>query len=59
MSERETPGLSLAPEPMQEAAVQAQLDDIDVDAPRVGIVMGSKSDMEAMEKAATSCTRFA
>ncbi len=45
------PGLSLAPEPMQEAEVQAQLDDIDVDAPRVGIVMGSKSDMEAMEKA--------
>jgi 5-(carboxyamino)imidazole ribonucleotide mutase len=45
-------GLSLAPEPMQEAEVQAQLDDIDVDAPRVGIVMGSKSDMEAMEKAA-------
>ena len=52
MSEREAPGLSLAPEPMQEAEVQAQLDDIDVDAPRVGIVMGSKSDMEAMEKAA-------
>jgi 5-(carboxyamino)imidazole ribonucleotide mutase len=45
------PGLSLAPEPMQEAEVQAQLDDIDVDAPRVGIVMGSKSDMESMEKA--------
>jgi 5-(carboxyamino)imidazole ribonucleotide mutase len=46
------PGISLVPEPMQEAEVQAQLDDIDVDAPRVGIVMGSKSDMEAMEKAA-------
>jgi 5-(carboxyamino)imidazole ribonucleotide mutase len=46
------PGLSLAPEPMQEAEVQAQLDDIDVDAPRVGILMGSKSDMESMEKAA-------
>jgi 5-(carboxyamino)imidazole ribonucleotide mutase len=52
MSEREAPGLSLAPEPMQEDEVQAQLDDIDVDAPRVGIVMGSKSDMDAMEKAA-------
>ena len=37
---------------MEEAEVQAQLDDIDVDAPRVGIVMGSKSDMETMEKAA-------
>jgi 5-(carboxyamino)imidazole ribonucleotide mutase len=45
------PGISLVPEPMQEAEVQAQLDDIDVDAPRVGIVMGSKSDMETMEKA--------
>ncbi|HEY2142200.1 MAG TPA: 5-(carboxyamino)imidazole ribonucleotide mutase [Solirubrobacteraceae bacterium] len=44
-------GISLVPEPMEEAEVQAQLDDIDVDAPRVGIVMGSKSDMEAMEKA--------
>jgi 5-(carboxyamino)imidazole ribonucleotide mutase len=47
-----SPGISLVPEPMQEAEVQAQLDDIDVDAPRVGIVMGSKSDMETMEKAA-------
>jgi len=46
------PGISLVPQPMGEAEVQAQLDDIDVDAPRVGIVMGSKSDMEAMEKAA-------
>jgi 5-(carboxyamino)imidazole ribonucleotide mutase len=46
-----SPGISLVPEPMEEAEVQAQLDDIDVDAPRVGIVMGSKSDMEAMEKA--------
>jgi phosphoribosylaminoimidazole carboxylase PurE protein len=45
-------GISLVPEPMDEAEVQAELDDIDVDAPRVGIVMGSKSDMEAMEKAA-------
>ena len=46
------PGISLVPEPMEEAEVQAQLDDIDVDAPRVGILMGSKSDMEAMQKAA-------
>jgi 5-(carboxyamino)imidazole ribonucleotide mutase len=44
------PGISLVPEPMAE--VRAQLDEIDVDAPRVGIVMGSKSDMETMEKAA-------
>jgi 5-(carboxyamino)imidazole ribonucleotide mutase len=46
------PGISLVPEPMVEAEVQAQLDDIDVDQPLVGILMGSKSDMEAMEKAA-------
>jgi 5-(carboxyamino)imidazole ribonucleotide mutase len=44
-------GISLVPAPMEESEVQAQLDDIDVDAPRVGIVMGSKTDMEAMEKA--------
>jgi len=30
---------------------ETALADIDVDAPRVGIVMGSKSDMPAMEKA--------
>jgi phosphoribosylaminoimidazole carboxylase PurE protein len=40
------------PEPIDEAEVQAEFEDIDVDAPRVGIVMGSKSDMEQMEKAA-------
>jgi phosphoribosylaminoimidazole carboxylase PurE protein len=40
------------PELMEESEVQSQLDEIDVDAPRVGIVMGSKSDMETMEKAA-------
>ena len=40
------------PTPLAEAEVQSQLDELDVDAPRVGIVMGSKSDMEAMEKAA-------
>ena len=45
------PDISLVPEPLAEADVQAQLEEFDVDAPRVGIVMGSKSDMEAMEKA--------
>jgi 5-(carboxyamino)imidazole ribonucleotide mutase len=35
-----------------EAEVQAQLEEFDVDAALVGIVMGSASDMEAMEKAA-------
>jgi 5-(carboxyamino)imidazole ribonucleotide mutase len=47
-----SPGITLVPDPMEESEVQAQLDDIDVDAPRVGIVMGSKSDMETMQKAA-------
>jgi 5-(carboxyamino)imidazole ribonucleotide mutase len=47
-----TPGISLVPEPMAEAEVQAELEELDVDNPLVGIVMGSKSDMEAMEKAA-------
>jgi len=32
--------------------VEAELEGIEVDAPRVGIVMGSKSDMPEMEKAA-------
>jgi 5-(carboxyamino)imidazole ribonucleotide mutase len=44
-----------APTPIRtelaEAEVQAQLEEFDVDGPLVGIVMGSSSDMEAMEKA--------
>ncbi len=39
------------PEPRAEADVQAQLEEFDVDGPRVGIVMGSETDMEAMEPA--------
>ena len=46
MTERE----SSAPEAMTE--VETELEGIEVDAPRVGIVMGSKSDMPEMEKAA-------
>lgn len=38
--------------PLAEAEVRAQLEEMDLDAPRVGIVMGSNSDMETMEKAA-------
>jgi 5-(carboxyamino)imidazole ribonucleotide mutase len=38
--------------PLTETEVRRQLEGIDVDAPRVGIVMGSKSDMEQMQKAA-------
>jgi 5-(carboxyamino)imidazole ribonucleotide mutase len=53
MSTPERPrDISLVPEPLAEADVQAQLEEFDVDGPRVGILMGSESDMEMMEKAA-------
>ena len=39
-------------EPVTQTEVVAQLEDIEVDAPRVGIIMGSKSDMDVMEGAA-------
>ena len=38
--------------PLTETEVESEFDELDVDAPRVGIVMGSKSDMPTMEKAA-------
>jgi phosphoribosylaminoimidazole carboxylase PurE protein len=37
--------------PQTETDVQAEWAEIDVDAPRVGIIMGSKSDMDEMQKA--------
>lgn len=37
--------------PVAEPEVEDEFADLDVDAPRVGIVMGSKSDMPVMEKA--------
>jgi 5-(carboxyamino)imidazole ribonucleotide mutase len=40
------------PEALAEADPSEEFADIEVDAPRVGIVMGSKSDMPAMEAAA-------
>jgi 5-(carboxyamino)imidazole ribonucleotide mutase len=39
-------------EPVAETSVEAELDELEVDAPQVGIVMGSKSDLPAMEAAA-------
>ena len=39
-------------EPVTETAVEHEFDDLAVDSPHVGIVMGSKSDMPVMEKAA-------
>jgi 5-(carboxyamino)imidazole ribonucleotide mutase len=38
-------------EPVIETEPEAVFEELDVDAPRVGIIMGSKSDMEEMEKA--------
>jgi phosphoribosylaminoimidazole carboxylase PurE protein len=39
-------------EPVTQTDVVVQLEDIDVDTPRVGIIMGSKSDMDVMDGAA-------
>jgi phosphoribosylaminoimidazole carboxylase PurE protein len=39
-------------EPVAETSVEAAFEGLEVDTPRVGIVMGSKSDMPAMEAAA-------
>ena len=46
------PGISLVPEPVAGEEVRAQLEEFDVDGALVGIVMGSDSDMEKMQKAA-------
>jgi 5-(carboxyamino)imidazole ribonucleotide mutase len=52
--------MSATPEEVPEQGVVAEaeavLEDLEVDAPRVGIVMGSKSDMEAMQKAEAELT---
>jgi 5-(carboxyamino)imidazole ribonucleotide mutase len=40
------------PAPVSEEVVEAELEALDVDTPRVGILMGSKSDMEKMDAAA-------
>jgi phosphoribosylaminoimidazole carboxylase PurE protein len=46
----------MSQEPVTETAVDAELEGLDVDSPRVGIVMGSKSDLPAMEAAAKELT---
>ncbi len=43
-------------EPTVETSVEAEFEALEVDAPVVGIVMGSKSDREAMESAAKELT---
>ena len=42
--------------PVAETEVEEEFAELDVDAPRVGIVMGSKSDMPTMEKAGEELT---
>jgi 5-(carboxyamino)imidazole ribonucleotide mutase len=44
-------GPASAPATLSEVELQSELEEIGVDAPRVGIVMGSKSDLPLMEKA--------
>jgi len=55
MEESRLPPPGPAPAPVAatevETEVEHQFDELEVDAPRVGIVMGSKSDMPVMEKA--------
>ena len=46
----QVPETATAP-PLTETDPETQFEELDVDAPRVGIIMGSKSDMEEMEKA--------
>ena len=45
-------GIEESPEALAEADPSEEFADIEVDSPRVGIVMGSKSDLPAMEAAA-------
>jgi 5-(carboxyamino)imidazole ribonucleotide mutase len=45
-------------QPGTETAVEAEFDDLTVDSPVVGIVMGSKSDMPAMDAAAQQLTEL-
>jgi 5-(carboxyamino)imidazole ribonucleotide mutase len=48
MSEHAPPAMT---EPVTQTETEVAFAELDVDAPRVGIIMGSKSDMEEMEKA--------
>ncbi len=55
-SGEETPELAAAANGESMAETAAEIEDLDTDAPRVGIVMGSKSDLPAMEKAEAELT---
>src|SRR5919107_5117377 len=56
MSEMAEPGEVRSGGPATETAVEEEFADLEVDAPLVGIVMGSKSDMELMQKASAELT---
>jgi phosphoribosylaminoimidazole carboxylase PurE protein len=45
--------MSEQPEPVTQTDVAVELADIEIDVPRVGIIMGSKSDMDVMDGAAS------
>ena len=45
--------MSEQPEPVTQTSVAVELEDIETDVPRVGIIMGSKSDMDVMDGAAS------
>ena len=47
---------AVSPRTAEEAQVARELDELAADAPQVGIVMGSKSDMETMAKAGQELT---
>jgi 5-(carboxyamino)imidazole ribonucleotide mutase len=51
--------MSERPETAVEPEVESEFADLDVQAPRVGIVMGSKSDMPVMEAAAEELRKLA
>jgi phosphoribosylaminoimidazole carboxylase PurE protein len=44
-------------EPVTDTELETELEGLEVDAPRVGIVMGSKSDMDAMQSAAEELSK--
>jgi 5-(carboxyamino)imidazole ribonucleotide mutase len=44
-------------EPVTETELETELEGLEVDAPRVGILMGSKSDMDAMQSAAEELSK--
>ena len=51
------PGHRRMTDPVTQTSVEAEFEGLEVDAPRVGIVMGSKSDMPAMEAAAEELSK--